>query len=238
MRLEQRTILMRQWTHTTKFRIPHSSATVVECGEDLGIAKLTWMELEKLAADLAQLVDAAVPSAEWGEVGTLRAVISRVEHTCCYPLERKDGSPEMNRRCSLAAENRALRTVSGLLAFLAWIGATDHNDNTNLVIEVLGEEECRARAIDFEQTLTWPDGVDHFSHFIGPPRLLDVVDPQHIEQQLLRIENLKDQDIQACCAASGVPEAVWRQIAEALIRRRGLLRRFLSDRGWLPKDTA
>ncbi len=50
-----------------------------------------------------------------------------------------------------SAEKAALRSAGGLLPYFAWIAADDHYDDTNLVVDELGDGRCRVVAVDFEQ---------------------------------------------------------------------------------------
>ncbi|ODT16680.1 MAG: hypothetical protein ABS35_27605 [Kaistia sp. SCN 65-12] len=117
----------------------------------------------------------------------------------------------------------ALSRASGLLAFLRWIGAGDHEAGKNLVVRQLAEGEFEVIAIDFGNAFEWPQQ----SLSDGHP-LVRNIDKTLVQDALTKIEALSDDDIVKLCA-NEVPDS----LVATLITQRSLLRPFLEIRGWL-----
>lgn len=145
----------REW-HPTPERRSGGFGIDVKCNGQLGYAKLDRIWKEKLASDLAKLVCAPVPLVEFGTVKGMAHTISYVHSEPSRALRTDDEAERANSYSS--AEAAALKAASGLLPFLAWIGAEDHNKDSDLVIDDLGDGRYRVVAIDFEHAftcLTW-----------------------------------------------------------------------------------
>jgi hypothetical protein len=149
------------WRPTNRFKACGGIGTRVERAGQLGFAKLASIEKEKLAADLAQLVNAPVPHVEISKIGRDRCAISYVHgpgsrSLACfeskYPAELHD----------------ALRTASSLLPFLAWLQSYDHTKDENFVVDHLENNLAQVRAINFEHAFDWQAGEDK----IIPPKPL------------------------------------------------------------------
>jgi hypothetical protein len=67
------------------------------------------------------------------------------------------------------AVRTALKRASGLLPFLAWIAADDHNDDTNLVVEELENDDCRVMATASRHPIH-PRPSGHFASRACRPR--------------------------------------------------------------------
>jgi hypothetical protein len=121
------------WQRNNCYTVPGNTGIVVERGGQLGFAKLNGAEHEKLGSDLAVLVGVPVPRVEIGTVeGHGPFAISHIHSCRSYPLATKES---LGQQGFLPAVKSALERASGLLSFLVWIGAEDHYDDTNLVVE-------------------------------------------------------------------------------------------------------
>jgi hypothetical protein len=205
----------------------------VERNGQLGYAKFESAYIEKLAADLAQLVCVPVPRVEIGVVKGMSgpAAISHVHSLRSEPLCTDD---EIERDFS-PSEIAALKAASGLLPFLAWIGANDHNKHSNFVVDDLGNDLRRIVAIDFEDAFPWTK-QDELEEKVIPPKPpgLSVNHDRHlVNSALQRIEELDPAEIDACCRASGISSSMADTIARGLRARQRLLRDRLRELGWL-----
>jgi hypothetical protein len=116
------------------------------------------------------------------------------------------------------------------LAFLSWIGADDHYDDTNLVVDKYGVD-LRVAAIDFEHAFRWEHGEDAVPQH-APPALVANADPRLVAERLAVIESVNAKEIGDCSALSGHPDQ--ERIAEVLRRSQGLLHQPFRVYGWLP----
>jgi hypothetical protein len=98
----------------------------------------------------------------------------------------------VGERIGKANEIAALKAATGLLPFLAWISADDHYDDTNLVVDDLGDGHFRVMAIDFEHAFHWGHGEDAIN-----------ADSRLVEKYLEIIEGLTAVQITDCCVAAG-----------------------------------
>jgi hypothetical protein len=218
------------WHITNSYRVKEGVGIVVERHGQLGFAKLNGIRREKLAACLAHLVGVHVPPVEIGKVEGQQQgpfAISYIHSPRSYPLATKQ---ELSRDYC-PTEKFALKAASGLLAFLVWIAANDHHDDTNLVVDDLGNN-LRIVAIDFEHAFRWEQGEDVIK-LPAPPGLVANVDPALVTKQLVVIENLTALQISGCCDACDFQPQLATQIAAVLQRRQRLVRKALCDRGWL-----
>jgi hypothetical protein len=133
------------WHPTDRYTAGLGNGTEVERVQ-LGYAKMEFIENEKLASDLAKLIPVPVPHVEIVRAVRMQGpcAISYVHSSRSRPLAAKDGVSE---QVYPLAVRTALKRASGLLPFLAWIAADDHNDDTNLVVEELENDDCRVMAI-------------------------------------------------------------------------------------------
>ena len=115
--------------------------------------------------------------------------------------------------------------------FLAWIAASDHFDNTNLVVDDLGGEALQVRAIDFE----------HAFDFIrmdacklpAPPKLRVQVDQSILNATLAKIEKVTEAQILTCCETAFGKCTKCTEIAKALFCRACSLREKMQEHGLL-----
>lgn len=170
------------------------------------------------------------------EIGTVigcegkQFAISHVHNERVRPLVPKAES--FFQREYLPEERMGLRAASGLLPFLAWVAATDHNDNSNLVVEARDGERCRIVAVDFADAFMWGDG-EHAIVLPSLPGLVTYVDHGLVGAALADIEGLSRRDICTACAAAGYPPNTRERNARVLTERQLLLRGPLEQRGWL-----
>ena len=201
----------------------------VEHNGRLGYAKYGRKHKEKLAADLAALVEVPVPKVEFGLFGGEQISVSHVQNGRRYPLRGK----LLDLRPLDSTESAALRRASGLLAFLHWIAAEDHGHDTNLVVNIPDHHEPNIVAIDFEDAFRWKMGKCAFGECSEPPGLRDNVDKERVAASLKKIECLTRQQISDCCKASGMRAEQANEIAETLVLRQSLLRQHLHLKGWI-----
>jgi hypothetical protein len=121
-----------------------------------------------------------------------------------------------------------------LLPFLLWIGAEDHGDDTNLIVDCLAKGQLRVRAIDFEDAFKWTQGGD-FSVVFPPPGLISNLELELVDKTLAGIKKLTAAEITSCCNESGLSTEPARQFAAMLIQRQHLLPRYLLEHGWTAK---
>jgi hypothetical protein len=197
----------------------------------LGFAKMGPVENEKLASDLAKLIPAPVPHVEIVRAvrGQGPCAISHVHSPRSRPLATKEGFPQQDYS---PAEKTALKRASGLLPFLAWIAADDHYDNTNLVVDELGNDLFHVVAIDFEHAFAWAHGEEAIV-LPAPPALVAYVDPLLVSDSLAVIERLTAAQISGCCAVFEHRPDLRKWIEGVLQRRQPLLRAPLAARRWL-----
>lgn len=211
---------MSPWHSTNRYRPPGKGLAVERDDGQLGYAKLDSIYYEKLGAELAHLIDVRVPCVDIDTIqGAGPFAISYVHSESSRPLAIKE---DLTPRDYSSCERDALSQASGLLPFLVWIADTDHFDDTNLVIDRLGNGTCRIGAIDFEHAFDW--GNEDETTVRGPPGLIANIDRPRVAKHLAAIEGLSPAAIRDCCAACCLP-----QFANDLDRRRGLLRDRL---GW------
>lgn len=219
------------WRPSSRIKRPEGHGVIVERDGQLGYAKLEGRKHELLASLLAEAVDAPVPHVEWGSIegapSDITYVISHIHSPASRPLATK---AEVNRASYSPAEIVALRETSGLIPFLAWVSATDHNDDTNLVVDDLDEGRCRVVAIDFEHAFEWPQGNASSIMLYASRGLKSHADPELVDRHLRAIEELDDETIRLCCADAHEPT----DIADPLVRRKSLVRDVLAQTGLLP----
>jgi hypothetical protein len=224
----------REW-HPTPGRCSGSLGMYVECNGQLGYAKFDsrcWWKA-KLASELAHVVCAPVPRVEFGTVAregkSIRASISHM-HTRQSSALGPDEGPE---REYSSAEIAALKTASGLIPFLVWIGATDHAKQSNFVVDDLGEGRSRVVAIDFEHAFHWlvAPQYEKYENFLRGLR--DNFDCRIVGKTLEKIEQLSADAITACCRAAGLESDEAERISSVLQYRQGLIRDLLDQHGWL-----
>ena len=202
------------WKPTERWKAPSGFGLAVERDGQLGYAKTEFLSKEKLAACLAKLVGAPVPSVDIDSVsGVGRCAVSYVKNPHSRPL----GDPHIEHDHS-EQEKKALLAASGLLAFLAWIDAADHGSEANYVVEQdCAGGEMRIVAIDFEHAFSWETGTEKIS--ISSQRVIQNPDPQRVREILCRIEGLPSEQIERCCGEASLPD-----LAPILIQRQRLLR--------------
>lgn len=191
------------WHVTNRFNAEGVGGICVERNAQLGYAKSEWIPNEKLAADLARMVGLPIPRVEIGTVvgyGNQPFAISHVRSEHSRPLVPKR---ERNFHREYSAQERtALRAASCLLPFLAWVAADDHNDDSNLVVEVQGDDIRRIVAVDFGDAFMWRAG-ERVIVLPKRPALVTNVDPVVVRAALAAIEGLSAERICAACAAAG-----------------------------------
>src|ERR1019366_5166027 len=81
---------------------------------------------------------------------------------------------------------------SGLLPFLAWIGAYDHEKDSNFVVDDLGNDLRRVVAIDFEDAFPWTkdEALEEIVTPPKPPGLSANHDRRIVNKTLSKIEML------------------------------------------------
>jgi len=215
-----------EWRLTKKLS-PVQTLSAVERGNELGYGRLGSHPREKLASDLAQIIDAPVPVVSIEQINGEVFTISRVANQKSYPLLEKG-----QQRDYTGSELAALRAASGLICFLLWVGAEDQSDDTNLVVNstASGLEIC---AIDFEHAFGQFLRDDYFGAASEPPALKLNPDPKLIEAALIKIENVPMRDIRRSCCASGHTKEESLRIAQKLIVRKSMLRDYLVKQGWI-----
>jgi hypothetical protein len=201
----------------------------VERQGQLGYAKYGMLWREKLAAELARIVGVPVPPVEFGTVMGQVNTISLVHNESSVPLREKE---DWDQPYS-SSEAEALSRASGLLPFLIWVGAEDHGDDTNLIIDKIGDGQIRIMAVDFDESLKWSQGEEFFGPNSRPPGLVVNSNPTLVKQTLAAIEHLTDAQIQACCAASRIAPEPAQHLVDVLLRRQRLLSPHLSELGLL-----
>src|SRR5258708_26394221 len=117
------------WHSTARYTPGLGNGTPVERVQ-LGYAKMEFIENEKLASELAKLIPVPVPHVEIVRAvrGQGPCAISHVHSSRSHSLAAKE---DVSEQVHPSAVRTALKRASGLLPFLAWIGADDHNDDTN-----------------------------------------------------------------------------------------------------------
>ena len=196
----------------------------------LGYAKTTDIEKEKLASDLAKLIQVPVPHVEIAPVqGLGLCAISHVHSSRSRPLTSKE---DFSERTYSPAERAALKQASGLLPFLAWIAANDHCNDTNLVVDELENNHCRVLAIDFEHAFAWEQG-ENTIFLPMPPALEANVDPLIVSESLEVIERLTPSQMSGCCGVFEHKPSLRERIERVLKLRQQLLREPLVERGLL-----
>jgi hypothetical protein len=179
------------------------------------------------------MVGLPVPRVEIGTVvgfAGQQFAISHVHNERGRPLVPK-GRRYFHRTYS-PEERIGLRAASGLLPFLAWVAATDHNDDSNLVVEAWDDDRCGIVAVDFGDAFMW--GADEQAIVLpSAPALVTNVDPAVVRAALTAIEGLSRRDICAACAAAGYRPDTRERNERVLSERQRLLRAHLEQRGWL-----
>lgn len=209
---------MRTWTQTDECGRRAGSGFYVRIGAELGYAKLDRIQREKIGSVLGRRVGVPVAFVEYAKVdGDPNGMIFAVSHVKAC-TDQEVGEVEETR-----SVKNALSRASGLLAFLRWIGAGDHEAGKNLVVRQLAEGEFEVIAIDFGNAFEWPQQ----SLSDGHP-LVRNIDKTLVQDALTKIEALSDDDIVKLCA-NEVPDS----LVATLITQRSLLRPFLEIRGWL-----
>ncbi len=236
LRLEKSLNQEREWQPSSE-RFENGNGTRVTCDGQLGYAKDGFLWREKLASVLADVLKVAVPPVEFGQVtgwGDVRFAISRVLNENCKPL-RNDDYNGHNAEGYTRQEIGALKTASGLIPFLIWIGAEDHNKDSNLVICERDDGSSFIVAIDFADAFAYICNPAHqsYHHAFSPPGLARNLDRQILEATLQMIEQLPVEEIRACCVASEVPRNIMESIIDALETRRSLVRQIIVEQGWL-----
>lgn len=220
---------MADWRHCSSCKPVDGTGIFVQRENQLGYAKLDWLAPEKLGADLAQLAGIPVPIVEIDYVeGRGPFAISHVHSKLSRPLAAKG---QFSRDYSLS-EKAALRSAGGLLPYFVWIAAEDHYDDTNLVVDELGDGQCRVVAVDFEHAFRWTPGEDKIV-LHAPPGLIANIDPLMVRDYLTIIEGITPGQIRDACKDSGYPLELQTTIARVLRHRQGLLRTSMEKSGWL-----
>lgn len=205
------------------------NGNLVERDGHRGFAKLSNPGREKLAHDLAMLVGVNVPFVEVCYIGKMGPFSVSHIHSATLGSLREDAltatpySPD---------EQTALRAASGLLPFLAWVGADDHYKDENLVVDDLDPAGLNISAIDFDDAFSFALETDCITAPV-PPSLKIHFDKVRVGETLEKILNLSEAEIMSCCAASADWLSHPQQVAEALIARRKFLKQAMSDAGWL-----
>lgn len=211
---------MRMWRCTDECGQPHGSGFYVRIGDELGYAKLDRINHEKVGSALGRRVGVPVAFVEYGKVdGFADDMIFAVSHVRAC-TDQEVGEVET------ASVKHALSKASGLLAFLRWIGAGDHEAGKNLVLSQSAKGELEVLAIDFGNAFEWPQDSLSDSH-----PLARNIDKAVVQDALTKIEGLSDEDIENVCESDVL--APW---SATLIKQRSLLRPFLRRRGWLPEQ--
>ncbi|WP_271596129.1 hypothetical protein [Bradyrhizobium sp. CCBAU 25360] len=221
----------RFWQHDSR-RSRKGAALPVRDGQQLGFAKLDSQEYEWLGYHLAVLVGAAVARVEYGliRVGAKRerAAISYRISPASYAVREKE--LVVHRDLSVE-EQAALERASSLLAYLAWIGATDHADDTNLIVNP-ARDGLKVVAIDFENA--FGGDLSSIGIEIPPSPLLRLhSNRRRLEGVVRRIEGLKRSQIARRCRASGMSADAARRLVRSLCDRRKGLRSALEAEGLL-----
>lgn len=212
---------MRMWRRTDECDLPHGSGFYVRIGDELGYAKLDRIEREKVGSALGRRVGAPVAFVEYAKVdGASDGMIFAVSHV------RACTDQEVGEAEETESVKHALSKASGLLAFLRWIGAGDHEAGKNLVLSQSAKGELEVLAIDFGNAFEWPQESLSDSH-----PLARNIDKALVQDTLTKIEALSDEDIENLCESDG-PDS----LSASLIEQRSLLRPFLQSRGWLQEQ--
>jgi hypothetical protein len=220
---------MVDWQRCSSCEPVEGSGIFVQRESQLGYAKLDYLASEKLGSDLALLAGLPVPIAEIDMVeGIGPFVISHVHSKLSRPLVAKG---QFSQGYS-SAETTALKSASGLLPYFAWIAAEDHYDDTNLVVDELGDGQCRITAIDFEHAFRWTPG-EHKIILKGPPGLTSNIDPLAVRNSLAAIAGITAKQIDEACRHSGYPPELQEKISHILHERQNLLRAPMEAIGWL-----
>jgi hypothetical protein len=183
-----------------------------------------------LASDIAQLIGVPVPQVDLGKVEQRQETFA-ISH---IHSAKSRSVPEANLASSVRAD--AFREASGLLPLLAWIGAEDHNKAENFVVDDLGDNKVRIRAIDFEHAFHWPQGEDAF-HACAIKELVGNANPQLVDRALTAIEGLTVDQIRELVIASGCAAGRVGRTVDTLVRRQGLLRPNLERLGWIAEGS-
>jgi hypothetical protein len=209
-----------------KFSLQNGSGTVVERGEQLGVAKVNSIANEKLGSKLAKMVGVPVALVEIGDVESLgRSSISLVLNLDAHSL-REDG--DVVARSYSTTEIRAVRKASGLLPFITWVDAYDHSKDSNFV---LYDEGSRIAAVDFEDAFKWGDGPEIIIPR-SPPCMENNFDCEEVARILKVIEDLDPEEIKRACVCVFSTDRGAKE-AEILDARRKQLRPALRQKGWL-----
>lgn len=210
-----------QWKITNKWKPPHGFGLPVCKNGQLGYAKSSERQREKLASDLAKLLSAPVPTVE---LTTIRGE----EYAVSYVGSPEDGrlsEPNDVARIYSDSEITAVRHASGLLAFTAWIDAFDHCSGANYIVQKHSEGTISVVAVDFEDAFKWKSGEQAINVY-SPDILAKNFDQEAVDQLTSRIENLPRDKIIELCAQAEMPE-----VAPILLERRISLRAKLRGRG-------
>jgi hypothetical protein len=220
---------LAEWRRCNTCKPVEGAGIFVQRESQLGYAKLGCLAPEKLGADLAQLAGVPVPTVEVDLVEQHGPfAISHVHSKLSRPLAAKG---QFSRDYS-SSEKAALRSAGGLLPFFVWIAAEDHYDDTNLVVDELGDGQCRVVAVDFEHAFRWTPGEDKIV-LHAAPGLIANIDPLIVRDSLAIIEGITAEQMRDACKASGYPPELQREIARVLQHRQGLLRTPMEKSGWL-----
>ena len=165
---------------------------------------------EKLASDLAQLLDLPVPLVEFAMFGNTAFAISHAHSERSVPLI---GEVKFDP----VALDSAANSTCILLPFLIWIASFDHCNDQNLVVDRFEDDSLRIRAIDFEHAFDWT--ATESLALPGPPILIRNADLEKVAAARRRIEQLSDEKIKACCTAVLEREMAL-QLADILIARK------------------
>jgi hypothetical protein len=190
----------------------------VKRNDQLGHAKFDNPGAEWLVAQLAKLVSAPAATVEIGEVRGNRAAISHLRSPRTVDL-----ASSRNSEADLCA---AFKRSSGLIPFLAWIGASDHGKEANFAVTPIGDGVVHVEAIDFDDCFKWDVKLDALPMI---PMLTRCVDSSRLERMVCAIESLSDATILETCRQSGLSDAA--DIANALIDRRNRIGLWLKQKG-------
>jgi hypothetical protein len=231
------------WKPTKKWGPPRatgSSPIAVEkvgAEEELGLAKQRGMLNEKLASDLAAMVQVRVPKVDLDEIEGKSGLcaISRV-----HGAESNDLAAVKQHAADVFNSPKvqeAIKRASGLLAFYAWTGTGDQKDD-HLVLDTTGGGQYHVTGVDFESAFSWGGEADGGQiHGPGvPPAMAPNIDKAQVSAVVTAIESATDDQIRA--AVGGLPDALVsaqekQRIATGLIGRKRRVRERMKAQGWL-----
>jgi hypothetical protein len=189
---------------------------------------------EKIAADLAALVEVPVPAVQIDKVDGHQghhaiSALHGSESVDATLLEER-----LKERYRSPEVQDAFRKACGLLPFHAWVATEDHK-NDHLVVSQTQSGEYRVAAIDFAFSMNFPETGGSVGPS-GPPALVANVDKAVIEATVQRIETTTDEQIRNVVNALPdelVNRADKDKLIAGLLVRRGKIREAMKQQGWL-----